>query len=172
MQAVPPDEPLSWRARERVALIGELRRAAGADGPSLKVSVQQGDPADVILVHAHARRPDLIVLGTHRRRGMHRLRHGSVAEGVTVGAPAPVLIVPPNGGRGDAAAPSFGSVVAAVDLTDDSAQVVEAALTIAASPAMRVTVVHVVRPQPPTGVPRYPTRFADRESPSAPTRRA
>jgi nucleotide-binding universal stress UspA family protein len=36
------------------------------------VSVQLGDPAGVILLHARAKYPDLIVLGTHQRTGMDR----------------------------------------------------------------------------------------------------
>ena len=42
---------------------------------------------------ARARRPDLIVMGTHGRLGLDRLWMGSVAEGVVRLSPAPVLTV-------------------------------------------------------------------------------
>jgi len=49
--------------------------------------------ADVILKQAKKTRADLIVMGTHGRRGVARLVMGSDAEGVVRGAPVPVLLV-------------------------------------------------------------------------------
>ena len=67
VHAVPKDRPFRWHSRERSAMIAALRQAAEAAGVRFKVSVQHGDPASVILLHARARPPDLIVLGTHQR---------------------------------------------------------------------------------------------------------
>ena len=63
VHAVPTDRRFNWHARERIALIGSLRQAAQAAGVRFKVSVMHGDPAGVILLHASARRADLVVLG-------------------------------------------------------------------------------------------------------------
>ena len=49
--------------------------------------------ADIILAHAKKLRADLIVMGTHGRRGVVRLVMGSDAEGVVRGARTPVLLV-------------------------------------------------------------------------------
>jgi len=49
--------------------------------------------ADVILNQAKKTRADLIVMGTHGRRGVVRLVMGSDAEGVVRGARTPVLLV-------------------------------------------------------------------------------
>lgn len=49
--------------------------------------------ADVIVSQAKKLRADLIVLGTHGRRGISRLVMGSDAEGVVRNTPAPVLLV-------------------------------------------------------------------------------
>jgi nucleotide-binding universal stress UspA family protein len=49
--------------------------------------------SDVILDEAQKCRADLIVLGTHGRRGMSRLVMGSDAEGVVRQAMVPVLLV-------------------------------------------------------------------------------
>jgi nucleotide-binding universal stress UspA family protein len=46
-----------------------LRQMAEVSGHRCAVSGQHGDPAGVILMHAGARRPDLIVLGTHQIGG-------------------------------------------------------------------------------------------------------
>jgi nucleotide-binding universal stress UspA family protein len=52
-----------------------------------------GDPAEAILQTAEAENVDLIVLGTHGRRGLTRLLMGSVAEAVVRRAACPVLTV-------------------------------------------------------------------------------
>jgi nucleotide-binding universal stress UspA family protein len=52
-----------------------------------------GPAADVIVREAKKQRADLIVLGTHGRRGMRRLVLGSDAEQVVRMSPVPVLLV-------------------------------------------------------------------------------
>ena len=47
----------------------------------------------VILLEAKKWRADLIVMGTHGRRGMRRFVLGSDAEEVLRGSPAPVMVV-------------------------------------------------------------------------------
>ncbi len=50
-------------------------------------------PASAILAYARARRIDLILMGTHGRRGVARMLIGSVAERVVREASCPVLVV-------------------------------------------------------------------------------
>ncbi|HZL86968.1 MAG TPA: universal stress protein [Pirellulaceae bacterium] len=52
-----------------------------------------GDPADAIIRAAESDDVDLIVMGTHGRRGITRLLMGSVAEAVVRRADCPVLTV-------------------------------------------------------------------------------
>jgi nucleotide-binding universal stress UspA family protein len=52
-----------------------------------------GRVADVIVRQAKRQRSDLIVIGTHGRRGLSRMVMGSDAELVVRYAPAPVLLV-------------------------------------------------------------------------------
>jgi nucleotide-binding universal stress UspA family protein len=52
-----------------------------------------GDPVTVILDLAKELNADMIVLGTHGKRGLERLLLGSVAEQVLRKAPCPVLTV-------------------------------------------------------------------------------
>jgi nucleotide-binding universal stress UspA family protein len=52
-----------------------------------------GPAADAIVREAKKQRADLIVLGTHGRRGIRRLVLGSDAEQVVRTAPIPVLLV-------------------------------------------------------------------------------
>ena len=94
LHATPADVPFSWRAAERLEYLTGLRERAEAAGVKVRVEEQHGDPARVIVLHANARKVDLVVLGSNRRRGWRRLREGSVSERVLRRAAWPVLIVP------------------------------------------------------------------------------
>ena len=61
-----------------------------------KVLVQNlaGRVADAIVAQAKRSRADLIVMGTHGRRGINRALMGSDAETVLRYSPVPVLVVP------------------------------------------------------------------------------
>ena len=145
VHAVPKDQPFRWNARQRIATIGGLRQAAAEAGIRLNVSVQHGDPAGVILLHARARRPHLIVIGTHQRTGLELLRIGSVAETVTLRATCPVLAVPAPV-EGSVATPpsSFESILCAVDFSAVSSTALRHTLSLATNSEGRVTLVHVV----------------------------
>lgn len=62
-------------------------------------------PAEEIAQLASDLEADLVVVGTHGRRGLRRLLLGSVAEAVVRLAPAPVLVVRPKESHGDSVQP-------------------------------------------------------------------
>jgi len=66
------------------------RRRVAAFGPRI---VEAADPRDLILAAAARVDADLIVMGTHGRRGLSRFVLGSVAEDVVRRSPCPVLAV-------------------------------------------------------------------------------
>jgi len=78
--------------QHRVALDGMVAERAGqaAFGP---VSIEVGDARSIIAATAERLRADLIVMGTHGRRGITRALLGSVAETVVRTAPCAVLTV-------------------------------------------------------------------------------
>jgi len=147
VHAVPTERRFNWHARERMALVEALRHAAATAGVRFTVSVQHGDPAGVILLHATSRRADLIVLGTSDRSGFDRFRLGSVAETVVVEATQPVLVVPAGGGSTAGTPAPLKNILVAVDFADGSREVIERARSLADG-SSRVTVVHVVRGVP------------------------
>jgi nucleotide-binding universal stress UspA family protein len=71
--------------------------AAQAGVPSdtrlVEIGTLSGRVADAIVREARAWPAELIVAGTHGRRGLSHLFLGSVAEGVMRTAPAPVLLI-------------------------------------------------------------------------------
>jgi nucleotide-binding universal stress UspA family protein len=60
-----------------------------------KVKVLAGDPSEEILKYAAAHAIDLIIMGTHGRKGIDKVIFGSVAERVVKSSPAPVMVVNP-----------------------------------------------------------------------------
>ena len=154
VHAVPTDRRFDWEALQRIALMASLRQAAETAGVPLTVSVQHGDPARVILLHARSRRPDLIVLGTNGRSGLDRFRMGSVAETVARNAKQPVLVVPPTSARTPETATPFNNILVAVDFSEGSKTAIDRALSMANGNS-RVTLVHVVRGVPPASASRY-----------------
>lgn len=66
---------------------------AQAQGIAVKSRVIEGDPRVALVAQAAHEDADLIVIGSHGRRGIERLVLGSVAEYVVRTAPLPVLVV-------------------------------------------------------------------------------
>jgi len=93
---VPPDNLLKdWRAAgER--LVAAAAQSAREGGVAVESAVRC-DPGlrvcDMILQEARDAKVELIVMGTHGRRGLRRLALGSDAELVLRESPVPVLLV-------------------------------------------------------------------------------
>jgi nucleotide-binding universal stress UspA family protein len=74
-----------------VAKTAKALRDAGFD--HVTTAIEQGDPKIVILDAASEWRPDLIILGSHGRKGLGRFPMGSVSEAVARHASCSVEIV-------------------------------------------------------------------------------
>lgn len=93
-------EDMGAQARRTSLLIewlGQALRALGDVPGHLRVIAHeaQGDPAAVVVHTAHQLGADLIVVGTHQRKGVERLL-GSVTDSVMRHAERPVLVVRPK----------------------------------------------------------------------------
>jgi nucleotide-binding universal stress UspA family protein len=66
------------------------RTGKAAFGPTL---LRTGDARTVIDTVAEELKADLVIMGTHGRRGVSRMLLGSVAESIVRTAPCPVLLV-------------------------------------------------------------------------------
>ena len=151
VHAVSKDRRYSWRAVERVSALAALRERAEAQNVSVRVRVQQGDAASVILLHARAHAPDLIVLGSHEPVGLARFRFRSIADRVVKGAACPVLLIPAAHTH---ATPAFRSVVCAIDLSSRSPAAIANAARLAGDSG-RLVLLHVLH----ASVPRHYARF-------------
>jgi len=81
----------SGRALLKKALAQACKQ--GVEAQTILVESAERHAAGTIVAQARKQRADLIVLGTHGRRGMLRLVLGSDAEQVVRTAPVPVLLV-------------------------------------------------------------------------------
>ena len=86
-------------------LLEKASEQAQAQGVTTETSLHDlhgGRVADAIVEEARQSRCDLIVIGTHGRRGVSRAMMGSDAENVVRSSPVPVLLVraPAPVGRG------------------------------------------------------------------------
>jgi len=64
--------------------------------PNFQKILVSGDPAAEILRTVDSEEIDLVIMGTHGRKGLEHTLFGSVAENVVKKSPAPVLVVNPH----------------------------------------------------------------------------
>lgn len=95
MLVVPGDLGVD-RARRLAETLEVWRNEAAhvAERPT-RAALLAGAPAHEIVRHARELRADLVVVGTHGRKGVERFFLGSVAERVVREAQCPVLVVRP-----------------------------------------------------------------------------
>ena len=66
-----------------------------SDYPKVKTIIEKGEVIEKILEVSEKEGADLIVIGTHGRKGLDKILFGSVAEGVVKKASIPVLCLNP-----------------------------------------------------------------------------
>jgi nucleotide-binding universal stress UspA family protein len=64
--------------------------------PDTKTAVVAGDASEEIIKYIEDRHIDLVIMGTHGRKGLDKVIFGSVAERVVKTAPVPVMVVNPH----------------------------------------------------------------------------
>ncbi len=115
----------------------------GAPGFTIKCAQLRGiSAAGGILEYAAEYDIDLIVMGTHGRRGLRRLLLGSVAEEIVRLAPCPVMTVPENDDRGPGA--SIERIAVPVDFSEHARLALGYATELAALYDARLDLLHVV----------------------------
>jgi nucleotide-binding universal stress UspA family protein len=133
------EEAAEASSREQLArTVDELRSA----GLVATASSHQGAPPSKVIVElARVRGSDLIVMGTHGRRGFERALLGSVVERVLRHAPCPVLSVgPPSAG---AELHEVRRILVPVDFSENSDHALRFALEFGRLLGAEVEVVHV-----------------------------
>ncbi len=125
------------------------REIEPALGPDVHVIIREKPPVAAILESAHDLDVDLIVMGTHGRRGAERLWLGSVAERVLRESRHPVLAV-----RENRQAQPFQHLLCPINPGEAASAAVEYAARIALSSHARLSVLHAAEQgEPPMECP-------------------
>ena len=116
--------------------------------------VQVGVAADSILSFAQLQKADVIVMGTHGRRGFDRLMLGSVTDRVMRTAPCPVLVAskPPQGsvavGKERGHVHHLSRILFCADFSENSEWALKYAISATAEYDAELTLLHVVEGVP------------------------
>lgn len=121
-------EIVSEHAPEPLAVVREQRRGISAP--------------PVILEYVEEQDIDLVVMGTHGRRGLRHLMLGSVTEEVVRRAPCPVLTAREQ--EEPAAVAGFETILAPVDFSEHSELALEHAVGLAREVDADLQILHVV----------------------------
>jgi nucleotide-binding universal stress UspA family protein len=77
------------------AKIKEFAKTNLREYSNFKTDIVSGDPADAILEYIEPEEINLVIMGTHGRKGLDRILFGSVADRVVKMSPVPVLTINP-----------------------------------------------------------------------------
>jgi nucleotide-binding universal stress UspA family protein len=114
--------------------------------------VQQGNASDCILSCAQARNMELIVMGTHGRRGFDRMVLGSTTDRVMRKAACPVLVVSNPSHNVMTTGPDgrhrLNRILYCTDFSLSSERALEYAISLAAEYGAELTMMHVAEDAP------------------------
>ncbi len=115
------------------------KESAAALGIDVETSIVAAPPVEAILQTAETVNADLIVMGTHARRGADRFWLGSVAERVLRESLKPILVV-----RQGMIATSFAHILCPVGFSQVGSEALQYAAAMAQAGNFRLTVLHAV----------------------------
>ncbi|MBI9074375.1 MAG: universal stress protein [Desulfatibacillum sp.] len=98
-----PDLSISKLEQEMIAgaekRLDEFAAESFSAMPVVKASVVLGDASEEIVAYVNKEKMDLVIVGTHGRKGLEKVFFGSVAEKVVKTCPVPVLSINPYRAR-------------------------------------------------------------------------
>lgn len=128
---------------ELLGAAGEPPQAVDLDALSVvQEERERAAPAEAIVAYAEEQDIDVVVAGTHGRRGLQRLLIGSVAEEVIRTAPCPVLAVR----GGEVVPPAWGvrNILVPTDFSEASINALRHAKELALTYGAQLTLLHAV----------------------------
>jgi nucleotide-binding universal stress UspA family protein len=132
---------------EHNALEEKAKELAGRTGLDVSSHIISGRIGDAVEREAEAWGAGLIVMATHARSGIDRIRHGSVADQVVRHAGMPVLLVrPPDNEFSRPIATAYRRVIVTLDGSQFSEQALPSAIAMSRLFGARLTLVHVESP--------------------------
>lgn len=109
-------------------------------------TIERGQLWEVLAPFIKEKKIDLIVLGTHGRRGLKKLVLGSVAEQVFRLAPCPVLTIGPHATHEATADACFKTILFATDFSLGSQHALSYAVSLARANGSQLILLHALPP--------------------------
>jgi nucleotide-binding universal stress UspA family protein len=135
--------------QEMKALISGLKDAT----LQVDTEIRTGDAYDEIKRAIDGLKPDLIVMGTHGRRGVERWFMGSTTEKLLRHTPVPLVTISGAGER--CITPKFRRILVTTDFSEGTSDALAYAFSVAQENESQVTLLHVVHDVPADVSGRY-----------------
>ena len=131
----------SWeeRATEEMTKIAARVKEAGVEA---EFEVRVGDVYEEIKEAIEKLKPDIIVMGTHGRRGVQRWFLGSTTERLLRHSPVPLITISSTGEK--PASPGFKRILVTTDFSDGTADALAYAFSVAQENESQISLLHVV----------------------------
>jgi len=143
--------PESWPILREVAEEQAKQQAAQLSryfaGVAHQAIVTEGNTLDSAFAEAEKHHIDLIVMGTHGRKGLEKVVLGSVAENILRRAPCPVLTVNPRVHLTPVRSVEMKRILAAVSFSPASQLAADYAVSLAQENQAHLDILHVMEPQ-------------------------
>ena len=123
--------------------MNELRAKVRAAGVIAETELRVGDVYEEIKWVIGALKPDLIVMGTHGRRGVERWFIGSTTEKLLRHSPVPLVTISAAGEK-SFAAPRFRRLLVTTDFSEGTPDALAHAFSVAQENESQVTLLHVI----------------------------
>ncbi len=136
-----PADVVKRAKEESEAKLKAIRERMKNAGVKVTAEVRVGNPQSEIKQAIETGKPDLVVMGTHGRKGVERWFLGSVTESLLRHSPVPLLTVSPASRTGDC---RFRQIAVTTDFSDGTAAAIAYAFSIAGENESRVDLLHVV----------------------------
>jgi nucleotide-binding universal stress UspA family protein len=138
------DAEFAKQIEQRKAAVGKDLQRLTSDALTARipyeVAVIEAPAVQAISEEIAKKQPDLIIMGSHGRSGLKRVRLGSVAETVLYESTVPVLIV--KGSGSDSPPPQIRRVLAPVNFTAFDRECTEMAASLASAFTAKLFVLH------------------------------
>src|SRR5581483_3858156 len=121
----------------------KLAAPAKEAGVPADFEIRIGDVYDEIKYCIEAEKPELVVMGTHGRRGVERWFMGSTTEKLLRHSPVPLLTISASGER-SGSLPRFRRILVTTDFSEGTLDALSYAFSVAQENEARITLLHVI----------------------------
>jgi nucleotide-binding universal stress UspA family protein len=119
-----------------------LAQKVNGRGIKTEYEIRVGDVYDEIKQAIDALKPEIVVLGTHGRRGVERWFMGSTTEKLMRHSPIPLITISAAGEKVEA--PRFRRILVTTDFSDGTSDALAYAFSVAQENESQITLLHVI----------------------------